>query len=638
MTNKPDPDHYTGWIETGWSGLATSRDSGWDTKALLNVPVVDGGLALRVSASYRDVPGYITKVGYPDRPGLPEVMKEDQNNNERVSARAALRWIISDEFETTLTYLGQRFDTKGHSAATPGAGDSLTGFGGIIDEFIDEDVDLYSLDLVADIGFAELTSNTAYFTERRLRLDDLTRYILEYSEASGLNYELYPEFFISTDGSHRTERFTQELRLVSAKRGSLIDYVAGVFYLDQGDEGGPNRMPAPGLSEFLNELYFGPGEESVRPDDNYLLGHGETDTTELALYGEATFNLGDRWDITLGGRWFDYETSGYTDTAVPTWEELQHKLGAPSCAPTQGGTDPTLFPCTHGHTVMDTGLTDFVYKLGVSYEFDDADALLFVTIAEGYRPGGANYVDAVTLETIDPGLLSYDPDKATSYEIGIKSMLLDNRLQLNASIYRLDWEDAQLTTGLSGVEWILNGGDARVNGLEIDLTALLSDSLSVDFTLSRLDAELTEDTLITPDVDGQKGDRLPGSAELQANFALRFETELAGNTRWWTRLSGSYCGDVNAYLNDNDINQFIDPPVLSENRFFEQIPGYSVWNVHTGFEWNEWSAFAYVDNVFDERYIVATSTFEQGPVEDPISRRHYYGRPRAYGVTLRYDF
>jgi outer membrane receptor protein involved in Fe transport len=288
---------------------------------------------------------------------------------------------------------------------------------------------------------------------------------------------------------------------------------------------------------------------------------------------------------------------------------------------------------------MDNSLRDFVYKVNTSYQFERADALLFATIAEGYRPGGANFFNASQGATVDPRFFGYDPDKVTSYELGIKSMWLDDRLRLNTSVYHIAWEGIQLGTRI-GEGWpaIVNGDDARINGIEVDLTALLTNALQLDLSIAKLDAQLTEDTLTTPEVDGQKGDRLPGSADFQAFLALRYETEFGNAVRWWVRAAGSYSSDVTSYLNDNQFNQLITPIELSENRFFDRMPSYTIWNLSTGIERDQWSLLVHIDNLFNKKYIVASSTFELGPVDDPVSRQHYYGYPRTVGASLRYTF
>ena len=640
VTNKPDIGRFSGWVDTGVSQTASAADPGWHVEAVLNAPLIDETLALRLFAGYKEIPGFVDKIGYPDRPGLPAILKEDQNSNDRFNVRTALLWRMNDSIETTFSYTGQRLDTEGHSGATPAYGPEFTGEGGILDERNDENIDLYTLDVVADLNFAELTSNTAYHDEEyRMFVYDGTRLMLELSESIGLDYELFPQFYEGGSYAELKQRFTQELRLISSTPDTLIDYVTGVFYRSLKYQEVDNYMYAPGLPDFLNELYFGPGESSNRPDDNEFIAYVDTETTELAFFGEITFNLTERWDVVLGGRWFEFETDGYVDIAAPMFEEILDKFGEPGCSPTQGGIDPALFPCTLDHSVMDNSLRDFVYKINTSYQFDHVDALLFATIAEGYRPGGANFSNASWGTDVEPRFLRYDPDKATSYELGLKSMLMDDRLRLNASVYHIDWKAIHLGTRI-GDGWpaIVNGDDARISGIEVDLTALLSNSLQLDLSVAKFDAELAQDTLTTPEVDGQKGDRLPGSADFQAHLALRYEIELANAMRWWVRASGSYSSDVTAYLNDNQFNQLISPAELSENRFFDRMPGYTVLNLATGLEKDQWNFFVHIDNLLDERYIVASSTFELGPVDDPISRLHYYGRPRTIEAALRYAF
>jgi len=639
VTNKPDPLEFSGWVETGISDTADAGDLGWQTKAVLNVPLIDDTLALRLFAGYKEVPGFITKIGYPDRPGLPPIRKEDQNSNDRFNARAALRWIMNDKVEVTAAYTGQQLDTKGNSGATPGIGDDFTGAGGIVDESTDESINLYTLDVVADLGFANLTSNTAYFDNHTNHVArDATRFLLELSESIGLYYELFPQLTVNTGFDLITERFTQELRLVSTSDDGFIDYVAGVFYSSEDKKERGNHEETPGLPDFMNQFYFGPGEFSNRPDDFEFVAQLDIDTTEWAVFGEVAFNLTDQWDLVVGGRYFDFDLDGVVPVAFPLFEEILDKFGVPGCSPTQPGTDPTLYPCTLDTSILKNTVNDFVYKINTSYQFENTNALLFLTVAEGFRPGGANFVNSTQADTVDPRFLGFDPDKATSYELGIKSMLRDHRLRLNASIYHIEWEGIQLGTRIgAGFLATVNGDDAKITGFELDVSALLTDDLQLDFSLNMLNAELAEDTLTTPEVDGQKGDRLPGSAEFQAHVALRYETEIANSMNWWLRLAGSYSGDVTAYLNDNQFNQLIDPPELSENRFFDRMPSYTVWNFSTGLTRNQWSVFAYADNLFNEKYIVGSSTFELGPVDDPISRQHYYGRPRTIGVNFRYE-
>lgn len=641
ITNKPDASAFGGSLEAGLSEVASASEMGWETNGVFNIPLLQDRLALRLYGGYQDLPGYITKIGYPDRPGLAPPDQEDQNSSTRFNGRAALRWIMNDSMEATLAYNAQRLDFEGDTGTTPGLGEELTGVGGVagVVQRQKVDSDLLSLDVEADLGFASLTSNSAYYEERtEARGQDGTRFLLELSEALGFGYELFPQFTMQGSSQIKTSKFTQEFRLVSQGE-RFIDYLAGAFYSSEDlDQDGPHEE-TPGLADFMSQLVFGPGVSSSRPDDFEYLELERRETTNWAVFGELTFNLTERWDVTLGGRYFGFDLEGSENIAFPVLEEILDGFGTPGCSPTQPGNDPRLYTCTRGTSSLDADIEDSIFKFNTSYQLANANALLFLTVAEGFRQGGANAVNSTQAGVVDPRFLSFDPDKATSYELGVKSMWFADRLRLNAAVYHIDWEGLQLGTRVgAGFPATLNGNDAEIDGFELDLTAQLASAWQLGFNFNQLDARLAEDTTATPEIDGQKDDRLPGSAETQANLSLRYDHPLASDKYLWVRLGGSYSSDVTAYLNDNQFNQLISPQVLSENRFYDVLPSYTTWNLSAGLEARGWSLMAYADNLFDKAYRVASSTFELGPVDDPLSRQYFYGRPRTIGMRLRYQF
>ncbi len=632
VTNAPDPSVTNGWLETG----ATSTDSHsnatrGNAAGVLNLPLVPDKLALRLYAGYRDVPGYITKIGHPDRPALPPVHKEDQNTSNRFNARAALRWILNDRVEATAAYNGQRLNTKGGSSSTPGLGDPFTGAGGFFPESTDERVDLGTLDLVGDLGFARLTSNSAYFTERSNRVQDETQFLLELSESAGLGYEQFPQFAMRRTIGIDRRRFTQELRLVSA-RERFLNYVAGAFYLHENTNSYGGNEQVPGLAQFFNPA-------TQRPDDYEFLALTTSQRANWAAFSELTFDFTDRWKVLLGGRYFGYDRKGRADTAFPIFEEFLDSVGTPGCSPAAPGPDPNRFTCTVGHSNNNARGTDFVYKANTSYQLPNADALLFFTVSEGFREGGGNGVNSVQAATVDPRFLTFQPDKATTYELGIKSMWFDKRLRLNASAYHIDWRNIQLQTRVgAGFPAVVNGNSAKIDGIELEMLARVTDSWQLELNLNQLNPRLAEDTSATPQIDGHRGDRLPGSAKTQADFALRYMTAVGNAMDLWLRLGGSYSGDITTQLNDDQFNRLLPGQVLSDNRFFKRLPGYTVWELSGGLSKDHWNVSAYADNLFNKAYIVASSTFELGPVEVPAARQDFYARPRTIGLTVRYQF
>ena len=640
VTNAPDPNEFSGWAETGLAQTANADGQSLEARSVLNMPLVEDSLALRVYAGYREVPGFITKVGYPDRPALTPISREGQDDYDRFNARAALRWIMNDNVEATAAYTMQRLSTKGHGGATPGLGDAFTGRGGVegLNDFLDENLDLYSLDVSANLGFATLTSNTAYREINHDSVLDGLMFLLPISVEFGLYYDLFPEWTVINEFVSNREQLTQEFRLASNDADSRIDYVAGLFYTDI--EGGSTTDEfTPGLPDWYFDFAFAGAFPNPRPDDVEFLLYIENATREWAAFGEVTFNVTDSWDITLGGRYFDWEFEGQREQAFPILEALLGGFGTPDCAIDAPGTHPSNLPCTYELLLLNNDVDESVWKFNTSYQLQQNDALVFLTVAEGFRPGGANAFSAVV--PVDSKFFGYDPDTATNYEFGVKSTLLNSRLRLNASVYQIDWEGIQLMTRIGGgFGATINGDDARISGIEMESTALLSDNWQFDFSFALLDAALTKDTVSTPEIDGQKGDRLPGSAETQVHAALRYETTLDNGMNVVGRLGGSYSGDVTSTLNDNFFNALIGDGMtdLSPNRFFNRLPSYQIWNLSLDFSRDDWSIYAYIDNLLDEEYIVATNIYATGAVVDDNYRWNYYGRPRTYGFRVRYNF
>jgi len=109
------------------------------------------------------------------------------------------------------------------------------------------------------------------------------------------------------------------------------------------------------------------------------------------------------------------------------------------------------------------------------------EIMLFGLYSEGFRTGGVNNNSQPFAQGIPP---IYKSDELKNYEFGIKSRLLDNRMQLNATLFHIDWSDIQVEPRdpEANIPFTVNGGDAEINGLEWGLTSLLTDSLRLNFT------------------------------------------------------------------------------------------------------------------------------------------------------------
>jgi iron complex outermembrane recepter protein len=305
-------------------------------------------------------------------------------------------------------------------------------------------------------------------------------------------------------------------------------------------------------------------------------------------------------------------------------------------------------------TLDDSGT---LFKFNTSYRFND-DALGYFTISEGYRFGAGNGIAPCPnplpanqqLICALPDEFQYFPDKTTNYELGLRSQWADGRLTLNGALYYIDWQDPQLASAtVNGSQPITkNGEGAETSGIEISLDASLTDRLNLGFSYSHSRAELTD---VAPDlvrcfeppgfgpcaadefIDGQPGDRLPGSPEDQATLYFGYDWSLGAGWDLTLNYGISAIGDV------------ITTTGLRGGG--ETLGGFSLHHASAMFTGGPWQITVYAQNLLDKYAVtgirsrssfVQTVTDENG---DPVHVRAYgqqMVRPRELGIGFSYAF
>ena len=187
-------------------------------------------------------------------------------------------------------------------------------------------------------------------------------------------------------------------------------------------------------------------------------------------------------------------------------------------------------------------------KVSLSLQATD-DVLLYALYSEGFRVGGINNGN----QPFAPGIPdTFDSDDLKNYEIGIKSRWLQERLQLNATLFKIEWNDIQVEPRdpVGNIPFTTNGGAADVTGIEWSLDSLLSDRLSLTFTGTYFfEHELSEDQPVLPGASpfviiGREGDEIPNTADVQLYAALRYEAPIAGRNTIFS-LDATYRGKTN---------------------------------------------------------------------------------------------
>lgn len=380
------------------------------------------------------------------------------------------------------------------------------------------------------------------------------------------------------------EQFSQEFQLTydSGKRWS---FVTGLYYFDETD------VTESGI--------FGPAISFISNSEN------DQETTSYALYGESVYQLSEKMNLIAGLR-YTYEEKEFKRT--------QEFYGATQPFPPQLGTG---FLATDIDTDEDWSM--LTPKIGLDYRVNE-DVMIYVSASKGFKSGGFD-----GRSNDDFGATPYDEETLWSYELGLKSQLLEQRLQLNATLFFNDYDDLQLssfTADQNGTFQALftNAGKAETYGMELEMSALLTEAFSMELNLGYLHAEYKE--YIGPNgVDISSARELTNSPEWTGRIALRYDRPLANGARISFGTDLSYRDKTY--------------PTVSSSEILAQ-DGYSLWNANVQYiSANEhWEVLLSGKNLSDKEYV--TQGFD---LSDSLGYQlAYYGAPQAASIALTYRF
>jgi iron complex outermembrane receptor protein len=260
-------------------------------------------------------------------------------------------------------------------------------------------------------------------------------------------------FVIVNDGHH--QQFTQEVKLNGKLANGFIDYVAGLYYIDERNK-----------TDFADIFGISPTLSLLLAD---RILHNRTEA--MAGYAQADFNVTDQLKLTAGIRYTD-ETKG-----------IRLNDNRASC--NDGSLEASCLD--NANLIAGSGVriptkqTTKIWTPRFAVNFKPNDqVLLFASATRGFKSGGWN------ARASSPGtFLPFDPEKVWSYEAGIKSDWLDRRLRVNLTAFWLDVSDLQVLAGLlnptNGSLTFLtrNFADYRNKGVEAEVTVVPVDNLNL---------------------------------------------------------------------------------------------------------------------------------------------------------------
>ena len=303
---------------------------------------------------------------------------------------------------------------------------------------------------------------------------------------------------------------------------------------------------------------------------------------EAALFGEGTYHFTDQFKATLGGRLFKTKL----DTTT-----------------TQSG------PLVGGTIVTEGGSNEFGFSPKASLTWQpDRDHMVYALVSKGFRFGGPNIA-------VDPTFAiprQFNSDSLINYELGARTSLFDHRVQLDGTVFYIDWNDIQVTqTSPGGFTYTANAGKARSTGVEASFRYAASSALQFQGAVTYLDAELRRDFesggVILP-----SGTSLPGASHWQLSDSVTYRI---GSSR-------------------------VHPTLVLSHRYISRAPGelspapvhqggYNLIDLRASGDLGPFNLAVYVDNILDTRGVSQGLTSVRGPIQFLVP-------PRTIGLTLDY--
>jgi len=604
ITNPPDLERFEGDVRSMVSTTAHGEPS-YSGDLMLNAPLVNDALAARLVVSDAHDGGYINNAASFTGYGLGTAGKPEGaagfNFDNHWTARAELLYKPADSLRIKLWYLNQTYDANDVDGIPVG-----TGSVGALDQlrsldytipFSQDHLDLYDAVIEYDTPLGLITSSTGYRRRRVLDSFDETTFFRSIVFGPGAP----PDALLDLNRYHD---FTQELRIAS-HGGSPFKYVGGVFYSDL-EKTYIQDSPYPDINTYL----AGAGASPLPQIPALLVLSGqypdiyqaviEQNLKQFATYAELSYSF-TRWlELTLGGRYFDVRQN-YDEKVNP-----QSVFASPGAFTRLGYS-------------RETGGTP---KVTVSAK-PNSHTLLYATVAKGFRPGGFNQpvpaiptcASQLTSLGIDNSAPTFNADTVWSYEVGGKSQLLGNRLQVTGALYHIDWRQIQLEQFLTcGFSFFTNGGAAKINGGEAGLSAAPTRNWRINMSVGYTHAYLAVNAATL----GVEGDPLPGIPRFTGSLTTDYQIPLG----WAAAFIGGQVTYVSSF--NSQIN-----PANPQN---DVAGSYGIVNLHGGLTLSSGlTVEAFVKNAADRLAVT-------GSLYTPFGNSEYVTPPRQIGVSIEKVF
>jgi len=626
ITPEPNLHDYSGYTRAE----VASIDHGglnYEAGAAVGGPIIDGVLAFRISASFREDGGWVNRVSYTapsstigtyyetiysGNPTVDQVTQKNANWHDTQTFRLALKWQPTDSLSVSPSIFVQTLhynDTGAYwvNLSNPSASDYNNG--NIQRNPSTDPFWVGGLKINWQAGWADIVSNTSYYSRAQHSVSDYTQWF-----NTVFTYDQYNKSPNSAPFTDAQRNFNQEVRASSTDPAARLQWTVGAYYTHSHENS----------TEYVISPYGGAGLPN-----NYVYLQPEFSMLDeqYAIFGEASYKFTDELKLAVGLRYSDLKYSGLVN-------ETEQGLFAPPGSP--NGIFSVLTPASGSASPVTP-------RVSLNYQ-PNHDTLYYASAAEGFRPGGINsQLPSNCYPTgVDPTSAAkpYSSDSLWQYEIGTKQTVLDNHLTISGALYQIKWKNIQQFVYLAcGLGFNYNLGEVTAQGAELELNWKATDHLTLGmnaaYTTSKFESAVTLGNASPPDQLVASGDHLPASP---------WNVQLTGEYAWndapskpYLRMDYQYSAAQTTLVPYQDVaNAPNADPTLPG------LPQISLLNLRAGIRLNGYDASLFIANATNfHNPMFVSRDFVGSNYGLANFDTNYFARgmaPRTIGATLTYRF
>lgn len=608
-TEKPS-DEFTGEM-----GVEVGSYNNRIAKGIVNIPLIDDTLYMRASGNIQKRDGWQENI----------LGGADGYDRDRASGRLKFTWLPSDSVEVNFANSWSRYDeTSGYVDNLEYALNAVNPISTDTSDINDQSVVSGSRSLLGlapdeapleprlERGLRDHSVSVDWDINDNLSFTSLSSY-RTFSTFSASDYDGTEYLLLNNEGSTEfNETISQEFRLNGSS--DSLDWFVGLSGTHE-----RNALDFKLRFSDFGPLFAGFGNAPINGGQNFSeTTHVDTRTDSLAIYGDATWQVTDRLNLTFGARYSEDEKEIEWGAPLAQADGASGLGGAGFTLPSRGQfVDAALNPDA-SLTKREDEWNNFSPRLVVDYALTD-DAMIYASITKGYKSGGFNSTPSPDLGlglAITPtATASVDPEEVVNYEVGVKSTWLDNRLVVNASVFSLSYDDLQVRQFVGTTVQLANAGKASNEGLELEVHYQISQNLMLLANATWMNAEYDE--YLSDDLGDLAGTPLLFSPDYAGSIALdhSYQIDSVGELRSF--ISYAYQGDH-----------------LYQEGFEQESYGLVDARVSLLTEGEQWEVAIFGNNLTDEAYVNNYS----GQVSSFGVVGVYRNTPKTLGASVSYKF